>query len=241
MSKYKILKVKDKTDGNHQPMPLFDLPFRLLVNGKSQLSGKTTVVLNLLLNPAFGYDKKFDGDDIYIISDNELDNKLKILMEMKEVPEQNRMPYDENVLEALYETLEEQFLEEMETNGKAKNRLILMDDVGYSGNLKNKNFGIITKLISNGRHLNLSQIYTSQRFTMVSTSLRSNLTGAILFGTSAKELDLIAEDFNYTKNKKSFIDMFRRETANPRSFLVINFTNPDSIYMDTDFNTIKIT
>ena len=99
---------------------------------------------------------------------------------------------------------------------------------------------IITKLISNGRHLNLSQIYTSQRFTMISTALRSNITGAILFGTSSKELELIAEDFNYTKNKKSFVDMFRRETATPRSFLVINFTNKDGLYMDSNFNTIKL-
>ncbi len=240
MSKFKILKIKDKTDGMHTPMPIFDLPFRLLVNGKSQLSGKTTVVLNLLMNPSFGYDKKFEGEDIYIISDNDLDNKIKILMEYKEIPDENRMPYDESVLEALYETLEEQFMDEFETTGKGKNRLIIFDDVGYSGNLKNKNFGIITKLISNGRHLNLSQIYTSQRFTMVSTSLRSNLTGAILFGTSAKELELLAEDFNYGTNKKSFVDMFRRETSNPRDFMVINFTNPGSIYMDKDFKTIKL-
>jgi len=241
MSKFQILKVKDKTDGMHTPMPIFDLPFRLLVNGKSQLSGKTTVVLNLLMNPSFGYDKKFDGDDIYIISDNELDNKIKILMEYKEIPDENRMPYDENVLESLYETLEEQYLDEFETTGKGKDRLILFDDVGYSGNLKSKNFGIITKLISNGRHLNLSQIYTSQRFTMISTALRSNITGAILFGTSAKELELISEDYNYLANKKQFITMFRRETATPRSFLVINFTNKDGLYMDSNFNTIKMT
>lgn len=240
MSKFQILKVKDKSDNNHTPMPIFDLPMRVLINGKSQMSGKTTVVLNLLLNPQFGYDKKFHGDDIYIISDNELDNKLKILMEMKEIPDENRMPYSEDVLEALYETLEEEYMEEFEATGKGKDRLILFDDVGYSGNLKSKNFGIITKLISNGRHLNLSQIYTSQRFTMISTALRSNITGAILFGTSAKELELIAEDYNYTKNKKSFVDMFRRETATPRSFLVINFTNPGSMYMDSNFNTIKL-
>ncbi len=73
---------------------------------------------------------------------------------------------------------------------------------------------------------------------MVSTSLRSNLTGAILFGTSAKELELIAEDFNYLNNKKDFINMFRRETDKPRSFLVVNFTNPNSIYMDNQFDTI---
>jgi hypothetical protein len=239
MTSYEIFKVKDKTDINHKEMPIWDLPFRLLINGKSQLSGKTTLLLNLLMNPQFKYDNTFDGEDIYLISDNKLDNKLKILMDYKDIPAENLMPYDEKDLENLYEELEEKFQEEMSQDGKAKNRLLIFDDVGYSGNLKNKNYGIITKLIANGRHLNLSQIYTSQRFTMVSTSLRSNLTGAILFNTSAKELDLIAEDFNYLENKRDFIKMFRRETAKPRNFLVINFTNPNSIYMNTKFQTIE--
>jgi len=233
-----IYKVNDKTDNNHQAMPLFDLPMRLLINGKSQLSGKTTLILNMLMNPEFGYDKKFDGENIYIISDNKLDNKIKILMEYKDIPPENHFPYDEQVLEMLYENLEQQFMDEMEEDGKSTNKLIIMDDVGYSGNLKNKNFGMITKLVANGRHLNLSQIYTSQRFSMVSTSLRSNLTGAILFNTSMKELELISEDFNYKNTKKQFISMFRRETDQPRSFLVVNFSNPDGLYMDKKFKTI---
>ena len=153
------------------------------------------------------------------------------------------MFYGDQTLQALMDHARSfrEYMDEFETTGKGKNRLIIFDDVGYSGNLKSKNFGIITKLISNGRHLNLSQIYTSQRFTMISTALRSNITGAILFGTSSKELELIAEDYNYLANKKSFINLFRRETATPRSFLVINFTNKDGLYMDSMFNTIKMT
>ena len=234
----KILKVKDESDKFHKAMPTFDIPFKLLINGKSQLSGKTTIVLNLLLNPQFGYADKFDGEDIYIISDNKLDNKLKMLAEYKEIPDTNIMDYDESVLDMLYDTLEEAFLDEKE-DGNIKNRVIIFDDVGYAGSLKNKNFGIISKLVSNGRHLNLSQIYTSQRFSMISTTVRSNLTGAILFSTSAKELELIADDFNYLSSKKDFVTMFRKETAKPRGFLVVNFTNPDGLYMTDNFETIK--
>jgi len=130
-------------------------------------------------------------------------------------------------------------MEEMEDNGKSTNKLIIFDDVGYSGNLKNKNFGIITKLAANGRHLNLSQIYTSQRFSMVSTNLRSNLTGAILFSTSMRELELISDDMNYLDKKKDFVSMFRRETDEPRSFLVVNFSNKDGLYMNSKFKTIN--
>ena len=57
---YNILKVRDKNDSYYTPLNrLFDLPFRLLINGKSQLSGKTSVIINLLLNPQFGYENYF--------------------------------------------------------------------------------------------------------------------------------------------------------------------------------------
>ena len=243
MSKtYKILKVRDKNDSYYTPVDrLFDLPFRLLINGKSQLSGKTTIILNLLLNPTFGYDKLFDGDDITIVSNNKLDNKLSIMADKLDIPEENRIEFDEDHLQILYEDMEEQFQEDVGEGLKPKNKLIIFDDCGYSGSLRSYNKGnIIDKMICNGRHLNLSQIYTSQRFSQCSTCLRTNLTGAIMFSTSMKELELIAEDFNYTESKKQFIKMFRETTKIPRSFMVINFSNsPDEMYLDTEFQPIK--
>ncbi len=243
MSKsYKILKVRDKSDGYYTPVDrLFDVPFKILINGKSQLSGKTTIILNLLLNPVFGYDKMFDGSDIYIISNNKLDNKLKIMSDKLDIPEDNRQEFDEDYIEMLYEDIEDEFIEDTSEGRKPKNKLIIFDDCGYSGSLRSYNKGnIIDKLICNGRHLNLSQIYTSQRFSQCSTCLRTNLTGAIMFSTSMKELELISEDFNYTDNKKQFIKMFRDETKKPRSFMVINFSNkPEEMYLDSEFQPIK--
>ena len=98
----------------------------------------------------------------------------------------------------------------------------------------------MTKLVTQGRHLMCSQIYTAQRFSLVSTTIRSNCTGAILFSTSMKELELIADDYNYLKSKREFINLFRENTNEPRSFLVINFTNPGGLYMDRDFKTISL-
>ena len=243
MSKsYKILKVRDKNDTYYTPIErLFDIPFKILINGKSQLSGKTTIILNLLLNPVFGYDKLFDGDDIHIISNNKLDNKLSMMCDKLDIPDDNREEFDEDYLEVLYNDIEEEFMESVAEGSKPKNKLIIFDDCGYSGSLRSYNKGnIIDRLVCNGRHINLSQIYTSQRFSQCSTCLRTNLTGAIMFSTSMKELELISEDFNYTENKKQFIKIFREETKIPRSFLVINFSNPpDQMYMNTEFEPIK--
>jgi len=55
-----------------------------------------------------------------------------------------------------------------------------------------------------------------------------------------KELELIAEDFNYMGNKKDFIKTFRELTKKPRSFMVINFSNkPEDMYMNSEFEPIK--
>ena len=239
---YKILKVRDKNDSYYTPVDrLFDLSFRLLINGKSQLSGKTTIILNLLLNPTFGYDKMFDGDDIHIISNNKLDNKLAMMADKLDIPEENRQEFDEDYLEILYEDIEDEFMEDVSEGRKPKNKLIIFDDCGYSGSLKSYSKGnIVDKMICNGRHLNLSQIYTSQRFSQCSTCLRTNLTGAIMFSTSMKELELISEDFNYMTTKKEFIKIFRETTAKPREFMVINFSNPPAeMYLNTMFEPIQ--
>ena len=244
MSKYEILKIRDKCDTYYTQVPgLFDVPFRILINGKSQLSGKTTIILNLLANPDFGYDKMFKGENIYIISNNKLDNKLKMMADRLEIPDDQCVVYDESYLESLYEQLEEEFMEETEGGGKPENRLIVFDDCGYSNSLKNKQAGIISRLICNGRHINLSQIFTSQKYTQCSTTLRTNITGAILFGTSMKEVELISEDMNYFNDKKTFIKMFREATKTPRSFLVVNYSkglSAETLYFDGEFNPIKM-
>ena len=127
---YKILKVRDKSDDYYTPVErLFDVPFRILINGKSQLSGKTTVILNLILNPTFGYDKLFDGDDIYIVSNNKLDNKLKIMADKLDIPEDNRVEFDEDFLEILYEDIEDEFMEDTSEGRKPKNKLIIFESL----------------------------------------------------------------------------------------------------------------
>jgi hypothetical protein len=212
-----------------------------LLCSKSQLGiGKTTIILGLLLDPNFKYNDKFEGENIYIVSNNKLDNKLRLLMEYKEIPSANYMKYDEQVLENLYDELEEEFLLE-KAEGKIINRIIIFDDVGYSNSLRDKSAGIVSKLICNGRHLNISQIYSVQKMSQASPTLRANITAALIGSTSMKELQIISENYNYLNSNKQFIKMFRSVTKKPRSFLCVNFTNKDGLYMDSEFQTIDTT
>ena len=205
MSDYTILKVNDKTDSYYtKKKDIFDLPFRLLIIGKSFLSGKSTVILNLLLREKF-FKNDFKGENIFIISNNAMDNKMRILKTEKDVDAHNFMIFSEANLEAVYEESERK--------------------------------GTLSRIFCNGRHINLSIIVTAQKYSQLSTTMRSNCSGAILFSNSMHEVEAMAMDMNYLERKRDFVKMFRDATKGKNKFLVVNFTE-DGIYQDSDFKAL---
>lgn len=239
MKDYSILKVKDNTDSYYTHLKdIFDIPFRLIIVGKSFLSGKSTVILNLLLRDNF-YKDYFKGEDIYIISNNKMDNKMRILKEEKDIDADHFMEFSEENLEAIYEEVEEKCLEYVADGKKPPNSLIVIDDVAFTGGLKEKVNGTLSRIACNGRHINMSLIVSVQKHSQLSTVLRSNASGAILFSNSAKEVDLIADDFNYLDSKKDFVKMFRKATKGRNQFMVVSFSN-DDIYLDSKFNPLSL-
>jgi hypothetical protein len=237
--KYNIYKVKDKTDSYYTEKKdnLFDIPFKILIIGKSHLSGKTTIVLNYFLLPEY-YGHDFKGDNIFVVSNNELDNKIKIFMDEKDIPTYNRMPFDEGVLADLYDQLEEEFKDEVDAKQKPSNKLVIMDDVAYSGALKAKKTGVVNRFFFNGRHMNCSICVTSQKYSLLENSMRENATGIVLFNCSNQQLELIEHDCNFLSDKRSFIKMFRTVVQDKRDFLIINFGRP-CMYYDKAFNCVN--
>jgi hypothetical protein len=237
-----IYKVKDEAETYYTKKDLiFDVPFRLLIVGKSQLSGKSNILVNLLLRDEF-YNKDFDGENIFLVSPSITnDEKLKKIIKVKEIPEENLfLEYDEDILKELYQMLQDEY-EEAKANGeKPQNKLIIFDDMSYNGALKSKQHGIINKIFSNGRHINLSIITTSQKYSDLLTSSRENCNGAIFFNCSNKQLELIEADHNYLSTKKEFMNMFRQVMGEKHSFLVVNYTNPkEQRYLDKNFDVIN--
>ena len=94
--------------------------FGLLV-GKTG-SSKTTLLVNMLASPEFPYDKIFKGENIYIFSGSlTSDEKLKKLIEYKEIPESNLYnTYDNQALHELYDELEEKYMERKQENEKVE-------------------------------------------------------------------------------------------------------------------------
>jgi hypothetical protein len=236
-NKYEILKVNDETDSYYtKKKDIFDLPARILIVGKSFLSGKSTIILNLLLREKF-YKNDFEGDNIFIVSNNAMDNKMRILKKEKDVDGGNFMEFSEANINAIYEEVEERALDAINNGEKPPNSLIVIDDVAFSGGLKEKINGTLSRIFCNGRHINLSIIVTGQKHSQLSTTMRTNCSGAVLFNNSMNEVEAMAQDFNYLDNKKDFISLFRKTTKGRNKFMVVNFSE-DSIYQDSEFRPL---
>jgi len=229
---------------------LFDLPMRMIIIGKSQLSGKSTMISNLLLRP-WGdddtagkqfYKNDFDGENIYIVCPSfDLDAKMTMIQKGKKIPDANIWrEYDEAELEAWYDGIQEKFERDVAEGKTPKHTLLVLDDCSFSGALKATLNGILSRIACNGRHILVSMIVTAQKYTSISTTIRENATGVICFESSNKQLDLLYEDHG-NMTRKAFDTMFRNATRDKHTFLCINYSNShERRFMDSNFKAIKV-
>jgi hypothetical protein len=246
-----ILPVRDPHVGMRISKPdLFDLPMRLIIVGKSQLSGKSTLISNLLLRPWSDDDKNgsqfyknnFDGDNIFIVCPSfDLDVKMTMIQKGLEIPDSNiYREYDESELESWYNRIEESFKQDVADGKKPKHTLLVLDDCAFSGALKATLNGVLSKIACNGRHILISMIVSAQKYTSISTIMRENCSGLICFESSAKQVDTLYEDHG-NMSRKQFDKMFRDTTKDKHSFIVVNYSNDSSRrFMDSNFTAIKV-
>ena len=136
LPKVEILKMIDSAEGNRvHKRSTFDLPMRLLIVGRSQLSGKTNTIGSILLRPydlsdqtgEQFYKHDFEGDNIHIVCPSTLvDHKWMSIIQGKKIPPENIFQkYDEQQLTDLYGRLEQQYYDAMERGDKPKHKLVI--------------------------------------------------------------------------------------------------------------------
>ena len=240
-SNHKILKLKDKTDNNviDKGNGIDNLGARMLICGKSGL-GKTNLLANMLLLPCW-YSNDLHPDDIWIFSGSlKGDAKMQTIIQQKLIPEGNTFEdFDDSILKDIYDVCVDEFEERTKQKKKIYHKLIILDDLSFSGVLKEKQSSQINRVFCNGRKFSISIIVTSQKYTQISTVQRANFTSAILYNCSNSQLDAIEQDCNYMKDKKSFKKMFRDVCPDKRDFICINFSNDkEYLYLDKNFEKI---
>lgn len=244
-------RMKDSSaDYRIQKGRMFDLPMRLLIVGKSMLSGKSNYFCNLLSRPFDSndeegkdmYRKDFKAENIFIFSPScSLDDKIKTLRDEMEIPLGNVFDdFSEDRLESVYNFLERKFHYEKEEGLVPSPKLIILDDCSFGGGLKKKQNGTLAKVFMNGRHIAVSVIVTSQKYSDIPTSARENCTGCVLFECTRKQQELIYEDHGMC-DKKKFIKAFNTVTEKPHNAFIVNYSNHKSErFMDHHYNVVDL-
>jgi len=239
----KFRKIKDTSDKliNVDKDQLFNLPMRLMIVGKSG-SGKTSALVSLLLDKRY-YNKDFKGDNIYIFSPMQNDHKMELLIDKKSIPMINIYnQFDDDILNELYNNLVEQFKTEKELKKKKiSNKLVILDDLSFDGSLRNGNYNSVARLMMNGRKHGISVIVTAQYMSHILPSCRFNANSLILFNMNEKELDLVADEQNYSgMPKRKFKDLIRSQLNEAHDHIIINYTNNRKcgIYLNSNFEKI---
>lgn len=237
-NKLKVLQVKDDTDKLAVKHTIFNLPVRCLLNAPSG-AGKNTILTNVLCSDLFGYNKLFSGDSIYIFCPSPYtDPKMMKIIDYYEIDDNNIYSGADPDLEAMEHVflgLIDEFAED-----PTQKAVIIIDDYSSSGKFQSK-YNILTKIFCNSRKYNINVFFLSQYYMHVSPAIRTNANVLIIGNCSNKNLQLLNDEHNYLKDKKTFNEIFRSHTKEKYHFFCINYTNKfDEMYLNKDFHKIKI-
>ncbi len=159
--------------------------------------GKTNLIINLLDRPRF-YKNKFDK---IILFSNTYHND-KIWKACKSIDEDN--VYVDYSDEKLQEIVDEQ--RQAIEDEEPINTLIIFDDIIQQ---INKHSALINKLVMRNRHYYLTIWITTQKYSLVSPTIRNNISYDILFGIkNKKEKEFIINELSDNISEEDFTKMW---------------------------------
>ena len=202
----------------HNPnWPYIGHPYRILVIGGSG-SGKTNALLNLIHNQS-------DIDKIYLYAKDPYEAKYQFLINKRECVGINRLndrkafiEYS-NDMHKVYKNIDNY-------NPDKENKVLIVFDDMIADMINNKKLNsIVTELFIRCRKLNISLVFISQSYFKDPKDVRNNSTHFFIMKIPNKrELQQIAINHSSDINTKDFINIYKKCTDKPYSFLVIDTT-----------------
>ena len=115
-------------------------------------------------------------------------------------------------------------------NLNKENKILIVFNDMIADMINNKKLNsIVTKLFIRCRKLNISLVFISQSYFKVPKDVRNNSTHfSIMKILNKRELQQIAINHSLDINTKAFIEIYRKCTNKPYSFLVIDTTLPSN-------------
>ena len=197
-----------------------DPPYRILIIGGSG-SGKTNVLLNLI-------NSQPDIDKIYLYAKDPYEKKYQYLINKRENVGLNHFNDPKAFME--YSNDMQDVFKNIEDYNSIKKRkvLIIFDDmIADMINNNNKLNPIVTELFIRGRKLNIFVVFITQSYFKVPKDVRLNSTHFFIMKIPNKrELQQIALNHSSDIDFKYFMNIYKKYTKEPYSFLVNDTTLP---------------
>ena len=192
-----------------------DHPYRILIIGGSG-SGKTNALLNLINNQP-------DIDKIYLYAKDPYEKKYQNLINKREKVGLNHFNDPKAFIE--YSNDMQDVYKNIENYNSIKVVLIIFDDMIADMINNNKLNPIVTELFIRGRKLNISIVFITQSYFKVPKDVRLNSTHFFIMKIPNKrELQQIALNHSSDIDFKDFINIYKKCTKEPYSFLVNDTT-----------------
>ena len=195
-----------------------DHPYRILTIGGSG-SGKTNALLNLINNQP-------DIDKIYLYAKDAYEKKYQYLINKREKVGLNHFNYPKAFME--YSNDMQDVYKNIEDYNPIKKRkvLIIFDDMIADMINNNKLNPIVTELFIRCRKLNISIVFLRNHI-LVPKDVRLNSTHFLIMKIPNKrELQQIALNHSSDIDFKDFMNIYKKCTKEPYSFLVNDTTLP---------------
>ena len=210
---------KNKNNKEHNPnWPYIpDHPYRISIIGGSG-SGKTNTLLNLIENHP-------DIDEIYLYVKDLYESKYQYLINKRECVGVNHLNDPKAFIE--YSNDMSDVLKNINNyNPNKENKVVIVFDDMIADMISNKKLNsIVTELFIRCRKLNIFLVFISQSYFKVPKDVRLNTTQFFIMKIPNKrELIQIAINHLSNINNKDFIEIYRKRTDKPYSFLVIDTT-----------------
>ena len=198
-----------------------DHPYRILIIGGSG-TAKTNALLNLINNQQV-------IDKIYLYAKDPYKDKYQYLINKTERVGINHLNDPKAFIEYSYDMHDVCKNIDNYNLNKENKTLIVFDDI-IADMINNKKLdSIVTELFIRGRKLNISLIFITQSYFKIPKDVRNNSTHFFIMKIpNKKELMQIAINHSSDINTKDFIEIYRKCTDKPHSFLVIDTTLPSN-------------
>ena len=196
-----------------------DHPYRILTISGSG-SGKTSALLSLINNQP-------DIDKIYLYAKDPFEKKYQYLINKLEKVGLNHfndskafMEYS-NDMQDVYKNIEDY-------NPIKKRKVLILFDVMIADMINNNKLSpIVTELFIRGGKLNISIVFITQSYFKVPKDVRLNSTHFFIMKIPNKrELQQIALNHSSYIDFKDFMNIYKKSTKEPYSFLVNDTTLP---------------